>query len=322
MSDRAQISAEDGARGAAEGQLRIGVLGLDTSHAETFADELAASDETKVSAVWDGGDVRDEEAVTEFCERYDAQAYADPSSMIGDVDAAMVLTVDWDTHRDLAIPFLEAGIPTFVDKVVAGDVDDVAALADAAGDAPIFGGSSIPYHPAVEEFTPGIAGRTLYAGAYNDPFYYGVHVVDSARAVAGADWTRVRPLDEPGLTVEVTFENDAQATLRFDGSTDDPAFGFLDIADRTGTARVAVGEGYEAMRESFFDAFVSAVRGERDVTDRVLDAATLQLAVHAALDAGTTVTPRDATLRAYRADGAAYAAVYATDKPAAIRGDW
>lgn len=309
-------------RDASASRLRIGILGLDTSHAETFADELAQSAVATVSAVWDGGDVRDESYVGEFCEEYGAVSYDEPSAMIDEVDAAMVLTVDWDTHRDLARPFLEADVPTFVDKVIAGTVADVEALADAAGDTPVFGGSSIPFHPAVEEFPRDVSGRTLYAAGYNDPFYYGVHVVDSARAVAGAPWTRVKPLDGPGIRVEVCFENDARAVLQFDGETDEPAFGFLDVADRTRTSRITIGDRYGEMRESFFDAFVAASSGERDDTDRVLDGATLQLAVHAALDAGEAVTPDDPVLREYHADGTAYATVYANDKPAAINGNW
>ena len=312
-------AATDGGRASA---LRIGILGLDTSHAETFADELAESEATTVSAVWDGGDVRDESAVASFCETYGAVAYDDPTSMVGGVDAAMVLTVDWDTHRELAVPFLEADVPTFVDKVVAGTVADVEAVAEAAGDTPLFGGSSIPFHPGVEKLPRGAVGRTVYAAGYNDPFYYGVHVVDSARAVADAPWARVRPLEGPTLRVEVTFENGSCALFQFDGETEDPAFGFLDVADRTRTAHVGMGDRYGAMRESFFDAFVAAARGERDDGDRVLDAARLQLAVHAALESGETVTPDSETLAAYHADGAAYATAYAADKPAAISGDW
>lgn len=314
--------AETATGDAETSQLRIAILGLDTSHAETFADELAESEETTVGAVWDGGDVEDAAYVDEFAAEYDAEPYDDPVAMVDEVDAAMVLTVDWDTHADLARPFLEAGVPTFVDKVVAGTVADVAALADAAGDTPVFGGSSIPFHPAVEAFPRNEADRTLYAVGYNDPFYYGVHVVDSARAVAAADWTRVRPLDDPGIRVEIAFENGARALVQFDGNTEDPAFGFLDVAGVTRTGRVAVGDGYGAMRASFFDAFVATVRGERDDTDRVLDAARLQLAVHAALVADTPVTPGDDTLEAYHADGAAYARAYASDTTAAVRGDW
>ena len=311
--------------GTAEGtqeQVRIGILGLDTSHAGTFADELDASDEATVAAVWDGGAVADEADAASFRSEYGAEAFDDPAAMVDAVDAAMVLTVDWDGHRELAVPFLEAGVPTFVDKVVAGTVADVEAMADAAVGTPLFGGSSIPFHPAVADLPAGAPGRTLYAAGYNDPFYYGVHVVDSARMVAGAPWTRVTPLDGPGVRVEVAFANGSTAVLQFDGEREEPAFGFLDVADRTRTARVAVGEGYGAMRESFFDAFVAAARGDRDDAARVLDAATLQLAVHAALDAGEAVEPGDATLRSYHADGAAYAEAYATDKPAAIDGSW
>lgn len=305
-----------------ESQLRIGILGLDTSHAETFADELAESDVATVSAVWDGGNVRGPSYVGKFCEEYRAVCYDEPSSMVDDVDAAMVLTVDWSRHRELATPFLEADIPTFVDKVVAGSIADVEALADAASDTPLFGGSSIPFHPAVAAFPRDVQDRTLYAAGYNDPFYYGVHVVDSARAVAGAPWIRVEPLDGPGIRVEVTFENDARVVLQFDGKTDEPAFGFLDVADRTRTARITIGDQYDEMRESFFDAFVASAYGERNDSERVIDAATLQIAVHAALDVGEPVSPGDQALAEYHADGTAYATVYAEDKPAAINGDY
>jgi len=309
-------------RGRSSSRLQIGILGLDTSHAETFADALSESDDATVTAVWDGGAVREAPYVGGFCEEYGAVSYDDPSSMIDEVDAAMILTVDWDTHLDLARPFLEAGVPTFVDKVVAGSVADVEAMADAAGDTPLFGGSSIPFHPAVEEFPKAISNRTLYAAGYNNPFYYGAHIVDSTRAVAGAPWTLVRPLDGSGIRVEVSFENETQSVLQFDGETDEPAFGFLDVADHTRTARIAIGDGYEAMRESFFEAFLAAASGERTYQDRILDAATLQLAVHAALDAGETITPGAQTLREYNADGEAYASVYANDQPAAITDDY
>ncbi|WP_435320871.1 Gfo/Idh/MocA family oxidoreductase [Haloarchaeobius sp. TZWSO28] len=316
-TDTGESAADTGSE-----QLRIGILGLDTSHAETFADELVESEEATVSAVWDGGEVRDDSYLGTFAETYDAETYADPVSMIDDVDAVMVLTVDWDTHVELAVPFLEAGIPTFVDKVVAGTVDDVDALADAAVDTPIFGGSSIPFHPSVQTLPFGQKNRTLYAAGYNDPFYYGVHIVDSARMVAGADWECVRPRDEQEFCVEVTFENGTTALLQFDGNTESPAFGFLDVADVTRTARVSVGDRYDEMRASFFDAFVATVRGERDDTGRVLDAARLQLAIHAALETGATVTRGDDKLDAYHADGTSYARAYATDTTAAVRGNW
>lgn len=321
-SDRNPTTADSADQKAPTSWRRIGILGLDTSHAETFAEELSSSDEATVSAVWDGGDVRDESYVAEFCEKYGATAYDNPSAMTDDVDAAMVLTVDWDTHCDLALPFLDAGVPTFVDKVIAGTVADVAAMAAAANETPLFGGSSIPFHPAVENLPCGVEGRMLYAAGYNDPFYYGSHLVDTARAIAGAPWTRVTPQAGPDIAVVVAFENDSTAVLQFDGETTDPAFGFLDVADRTQTARIPVGDEYDAMRKSFFDAFLAAADGERDDSDRVLDAATLQLAVHAALDTEEVVTPDDQALQEYHADGAAYAAAYATDKLTAIRGDW
>jgi hypothetical protein len=110
--------------------------------------------------------------------------------------------------------------------------------------------------------------------------------------------------------------------LQFDGDTEEPAFGFLDVADRTRTARIPVGDEYEVMRESFFDSFLAVAWGEHDDSDRVLDAATLQIAVHAALDTGETVTPGGELLSEYHADGTAYATLYASDKAAAMNGEY
>jgi len=299
-------AATDGGRASA---LRIGILGLDTSHAETFADELAESEATTVSAVWDGGDVRDESAVASFCETYGAVAYDDPTSMVGGVDAAMVLTVDWDTHRELAVPFLEADVPTFVDKVVAGTVADVEAVAEAAGDTPLFGGSSIPFHPGVEKLPRGAVGRTVYAAGYNDPFYYGAHVVDPIRRVAGADWASVTPSKDPGQTVDVLFRNDARATVRLDGPDREASFAFLDVSDATRTIHID-GQARESLYNPYLDAFLAVVAGDRDDSHRVLDAASLLLAVHAALERSEPVTPHSETLADLRVDAAAFVEAY------------
>ncbi len=39
-----------------------------------------------------------------------------PSEMIGKVDAVIVARDDWESHASLAMPFLQSGIPVFIDK--------------------------------------------------------------------------------------------------------------------------------------------------------------------------------------------------------------
>jgi len=290
----------------------VGILGLDTSHPEPFADLLADHPDATLAAVWDGGDVRSAEHATAFCEAHGATLYQDATALVEAVDAAMVLTVNWETHLPLARPFLEAGTPTFVDKPVAGNLADVEDLATLAGsDAPLFGGSALPFHPDIDDLPRGGADRSLYAAGYNDYFYYRVHLTDTARRLADADWASVAPLEEPGSTVRVRFENGTHATLRFDGATDPGAFGILDVADRTRTVELpATEEALAAMYDPFVDAFVETAVGDRDDTDRVLDAARLTLAVEAALARGHPVTPDSDAVAAVARDGETFLADY------------
>ena len=292
--------------------IEIGLIGLDTSHPEAFAGLLDERDDATVSAVWDGGAVRDDGYVREFCDEYGAKRYDEPTGMIGAVDAAMVLTVDWNTHRPLAVPFLEADVPTFIDKPIAGRREDIEALAAAAGGTPLFGGSAIPFHPALAEFPTAGRDRTIYCAGYNDPFYYGVHLTDTVSTLADDPWTVVSPQNRPEAVVDVEFENGSRATLQLDGPSDDGAFGILDVRDRTRTARIGNdSEEYERMYGRFIDAFVEAIRGERDGSARLLDGASLLLAVQTALETGEPVTPTHGKLGELHVDGEEFLADYA-----------
>lgn len=291
--------------------LDIGILGLGTSHPAAFADILADDDRATVSTVWDNGDVRDGDYAKEFCERFGSRRVNDPLEMLDTVDAVMVLTANWDDHRRLAVPFLDAGVATLIDKPLVGRVADIDAIADAANGTPLFGGSAVPFHPSITALPIDYPGRTLYGAGYNDPFYYGVHFTSTARLLAGTDWVSVSPHDGPGTVVTITFANDTVATLRLDGPEEPAAFGILDVSDRTRTVLIHDGEEpLQRMYTAFLDGFLAAVRGERDDRDRIVDAGHLILAVQAALTRDRVVTPDAAALGETHIDGEAFLADY------------
>ncbi|MCU4743269.1 Gfo/Idh/MocA family protein [Natronoglomus mannanivorans] len=292
----------------------VGILGLDTSHPETFAAILDDREGVTVGAVWDGGDVRDESYTTAFCEEYDAIRYDEPRELIGEVDAIMILTVDWSVHRSLAVPFLEGGIPTMIDKPLAGSVADVDAIEAAAerGDAPLFGGSAVPFHPdaaTVTELTP----QTVFGSGYGDPFYYGAHLIDTVRLAVDADWTRVEPVDAAEQIIAISFENGATATVHFDGPETEGSFSFLCVSDdETGVTKIeSTVTELERMYDPFLDGFLETARGERDERDRLVDGAQLLLAVQQAFETGEPFPPgEDASATAPTIDSAAFVATY------------
>lgn len=292
--------------------IKVGILGLDTSHSEKFAELISNRPDMTVGGVWDGGDVRSEAYITKYCQTNDAPQYGQPGEIIDHVDAAMVLTVNWDQHRPIASQFLEAGIPTFVDKPIAGSIDDVKALrriADREG-TPFCGGSSVPYHPALSNMRADDSAHDLFSVGYNNPFYYGVHITDTARKICGADWTKIEPADHPAA-VTVSFGNGSTATLLFDGPTENAAFGLLDIGETIRTARINGTETeLERMYNPFLDVFAETVTGNRDESDWLFDAATLLLGVQVTLEHNDVVTPGSPILTETSRDGSSFTSTY------------
>lgn len=289
----------------------VGLVGLDTSHAEAFAGEIAEMDQMTVHGVWDDNEIRSPEYVDDFCARYDATRYASVEALASAVDAAMVLTVDWELHAPLAATCLRADVPTMIDKPVTGSVANVERIRESAGDTPLFGGSAIPYHAAFEQFPRGGGDRSIYAAGFNDFFYYRVHLTDTVRCLADADWTHVEPSDDPGTTVDVAFENGTHATLRFDGSPQDGTFSILDVGETTNIAQIRSDrETLVEMYAAYLDRFQSIIVGERDESARIVDATTLHLAVEHAIETRRHVTPTSDSLSAASIESRAFVVDY------------
>lgn len=277
----------------------IGILGLGTSHSAAFASVLEDIDETadddiEVSAVWDGGTVRDDQYVESFCADVGALRYEDPETMVDFVDAALVLGVDWERHFSLARPFLEAGVPTLVDKPVAGSLNDLDRIRDAAVTTPLHGGSAVYFHPAFREFDHPSESQMLHVAGYNDFFYYRSHTVNLARRIVGADWTKVIPRSWTDSTkVEVAFADGSLAMLHLDGNDRNNTFTAHYRGDQMSPTSVSSRETtLLKMYKGYLQTFINCVGSTgNDQTDVVIDAAELLLAVEAALEAEKQVTP-------------------------------
>lgn len=179
-----------------------------------------------------------------------------------------------------------------VDKPIAGTLADVCAIERAADGAPFFGGSAVPYHSAVQSFDLNGDNRSLYCVGYDDPFYYGVHLVDTVCRIVDEDWMTVSPSDDPGQTVDVVFEDGTYATLRLDSPGDEQQFAFLSIGNRTTVVEVGSDPAdMDDMYGSYIETFLRVVTDSEGSDHRALDAAKLLLGVQAALERGCPITP-------------------------------
>jgi len=89
----------------------------------------------------------------EILRKYGVKIADDPREMIGKIDGVLIEAVDGSVHLERARPFLEAGIPTFVDKPFACSLKDAMEMAELARrkDVPIFSSSSLRYALEVVE---------------------------------------------------------------------------------------------------------------------------------------------------------------------------
>lgn len=117
--------------------LRIGMIGADNFHALAFSrlanlppEEGGSGLPARVTMLWGESAQR---AAFVANEAHIHTVVDDPARMLGQVDAVMVVLRHGAQHHDAALPFLRAGISTWVDKPFTTDIGQAAALVAARG---------------------------------------------------------------------------------------------------------------------------------------------------------------------------------------------
>jgi predicted dehydrogenase len=153
-----------------------------------------------------------------------------PTDMIGKVDGMLIEAVDGTVHFERARPFLEAGIPCFIDKPFTCSVADAKKIIDLSErrKAPVFSSSSLRYAPDVVDYAadprPGkLIGCAVYGPCSLSPipernaglYHYGIHPVEVLYTLMGPGCKRVTSIHEKGVDVVTGHWGDGRvATLR------------------------------------------------------------------------------------------------------------
>lgn len=225
ISSRFTVSTQHA--GGIQQMASIGMVGVNTSHADQFLRimngserESALVEDTPVTTIW-GRD--DPTRVTELAGRHGVpETVTNPGEMIGKVDGVLIIddTGGGESHPELALPFLEAGVPTFIDKPMALSWDAAKHLFETAErhGAPLFSASALAFATEREAFQPeldriGTLSSVVSVGP-GDWFYYGVHAVEMLGTVVEARATRVHrhAYDERDIVV-IEYDNGPSAVV-------------------------------------------------------------------------------------------------------------
>jgi predicted dehydrogenase len=196
--------------------IRVGLIGLDTSHAGAFTQMLNDASRpdhvagARVVAAFRGGSpdieasaTRIEKFTTDLRDTWQIELVDSIEELVRRVDAVMLTSVDGRIHLAQARPVIAAGKPLFVDKPFTASVRDAVALARLAGErgTPIFSSSSLRFtddvqaikrDPRVAEVRGAITwGPATLEPHHPDLFWYGIHAVEMLYTFMGPGCERV-----------------------------------------------------------------------------------------------------------------------------------
>ncbi len=189
--------------------LRIGMIGLDTSHVVAFT-QLLNNPQAKnhvagarVVAAFKGGspDIKESASRVEGYTRqlenqFGVKIVESIEALCQEVDAVMVESVDGRPHLAQARPVILAHKPVFIDKPVAGSLRDAIAIYRLAREnqVPCFSSSSYRFYDSMVALKKTNVGQIRGAISYGpsslephhpDLFWYGVHATDALFTVMG-----------------------------------------------------------------------------------------------------------------------------------------
>ena len=174
--------------------LKIGIIGSDNSHAIAYSKlanvEKIVGDTCRVVGIWGQEEARTKEVAKEG---QIETMVAKPEDLLELVDAAIVVDRHGDLHAEHALPFLENGLPVYVDKPFAISLADCQKMLNAAEKSGSLLSSFSPLRVAPSTTAIAEAAKSLgeikvahFAGPcdfesqYAGPFFYATHVAEIA----------------------------------------------------------------------------------------------------------------------------------------------
>jgi predicted dehydrogenase len=212
MNSRILVSATIcllGGAAAFGADIRIGIIGCDTSHATAFTKlindpkVLQHVPGGKVVAAFKGGSADIPESVSrvdkyaeELQNKLGVKMVDSVKELCEQVDAVLLESLDGRPHLEEVRPVIEAGKPVFIDKPVAGSLRDVIEINRLAqkNHVPWFSSSAYRFYDSMVEVKNTNVGEVRGAISYGpcelgphhpDFFWYGIHPTEALFTVMG-----------------------------------------------------------------------------------------------------------------------------------------
>lgn len=256
-------------------EIRVGIIGLDTSHATDFtrilnvgpkdpgdAPKLAGA---RVVAAYAQGskDIPESyERVPEYTEKVKqmgVEVVETIEELLSKVDVVLLETNDGKEHLEQVRPVFKARKPVFVDKPIAATLVDSVRIIDEAkaSGTPLFTSSALRYGKVTQALRSGAHGKVKSVEAFSpaklekshvDLYWYGIHGIEPLFTVLGKGVQKVkRTVTTDGLIeVHGEWSGGRTAIFRESNTTDRKGYGGIARSDQ-GEVALSGFEGYEPL---------------------------------------------------------------------------
>ncbi|ERJ59674.1 Gfo/Idh/MocA family protein [Sphingobacterium paucimobilis] len=256
---------------------RIGIIGLDTSHAIAFTKSLHDSPEKfrdyKVVAAYPYGTKTIPSATDRIpkyiadIEKLDVKIVDSISSLLKQVDYVLLETNDGRLHLDQAREVFKAKKPVFIDKPIAASYKDAQEIMRLSKEhnVPFFSSSSLRYITGMKDIIEGKYGKVLGADVYSpaalepshpDFFWYGIHAVEMLITAMGVGCKSLNRTHTDGTDIIVGVWEDGRIGTVRGTRTGAAAFGGTVYCEK-GAIKLGDFVGYAPLLEeivAFFDS--------------------------------------------------------------------
>jgi hypothetical protein len=265
--------------------MKIGIIGLDTSHVSAFTKFLNGTEgkdavsDARVVVAFPGGSPdmaasRDRVAgfTAELRDSYGVSMVESPEAVAEACDAILLCSVDGRVHRDQFTRIAGAGKPIFIDKPFASSVSDAEAMADfaAKNGTRAFCSSALRFSTALTDVLGAEAAGSVTGADFCGPmaieptspgyFWYGVHTVEMLYASLGTGCRSVvaASTDEHDCLIGV-WDDGRLGTIRGNRTGDNDFQGLVHFAGRT--AHVDIATASRPFFSSLLDEVMNFFKG-------------------------------------------------------------
>ncbi len=265
----------------AQKQIKLGIIGLDTSHSIAFTKLLNSENKEekykdfRIVAAYPYGSKTIKSSYEripsyiEQVEKYGVEIVPSIADLLKKVDCVLLETNDGNLHLEQAYEVLKSGKIMFIDKPIGATLGQAIAIFKLAKqyNVPIFSSSALRFVPQTKKIRKGDFGKVLGADCYSphhqepshpDFGWYGIHGVEMLFTVMGTGCVSVNRMSADSMDVVVgKWDDERIGTFR--GLQQGPSIYGGTAFTPEGAVPVGPYQGYEILLDEILKFFKTQI---------------------------------------------------------------